>query len=136
MARSDEAQAFFHAVYSAAQQIPYGKVTTYAHIAYLVGTHADEDCEETIAQRPRQVGVCMKHLPHDEDAAFNSSNVPWQRVINSKGAVSPRSQPSGAANQAVELQREGVEVTRTAMGEYTVDLEVYGWFPEELAEEE
>lgn len=47
-----------------------------------------------------------------------------------------RSQPSGAANQATELQREGVEVTRTAMGEYTVDLEVYGWFPEELAEEE
>lgn len=38
MARSDEAQAFFHAVYSAAQQIPYGKVTTYAHLAYLVGT--------------------------------------------------------------------------------------------------
>ncbi|KAH0496079.1 hypothetical protein TgHK011_003461 [Trichoderma gracile] len=126
MARSDEAQAFFHAVYSAAQQIPYGKVTTYAHIAYLVGT----------PQRPRQVGVCMKHLPQDESARFNSTNVPWQRVINSKGAVSPRSQPSGAANQAVELQREGVEVTRTAMGEYTVDLEVYGWFPDELAEEE
>ncbi|KAH0523039.1 hypothetical protein TsFJ059_008094 [Trichoderma semiorbis] len=88
------------------------------------------------ALRPRQVGVCMKHLPHDEDAVFNSSNVPWQRVINSKGAVSPRSQPSGAANQATELQREGVEVTRTAMGEYTVDLEVYGWFPEGLTEEE
>ncbi|TFA98374.1 Alkyltransferase-like protein [Trichoderma ghanense] len=126
MARSDEAQAFFHAVYSAAQQIPYGKVTTYAHIAYLVGT----------PQRPRQVGVCMKHLPQDEEARFNSTNVPWQRVINSKGAVSPRSQPSGAANQALELQREGVDVTRSAMGEYIVDLEVYGWFPEELAEEE
>ncbi|KAL6864629.1 6-O-methylguanine DNA methyltransferase [Trichoderma novae-zelandiae] len=126
MARSDEAQAFFHAVYSAAQQIPYGKVTTYAHIAYLVGT----------PQRPRQVGVCMKHLPHDEEARFNSTNVPWQRVINSKGVVSPRSQPSGAANQAVELQREGVEVVRSAMGEYTVDLAVYGWFPEELPEEE
>ncbi|KAL7943637.1 6-O-methylguanine DNA methyltransferase, partial [Trichoderma barbatum] len=125
MARSDEAQAFFHAVYSAAQQIPYGKVTTYAHIAYLVGT----------PQRPRQVGVCMKHLPDDEDSMFNSSNVPWQRVINSKGAVSPRSQPSGATHQAVELQKEGVEVTRTAIGEYTVDLEVYGWFPEELAED-
>lgn len=119
MARSDEAQAFFHAVYSAAQQIPYGKVTTYAHIAYLVGTRTYfpwmhnwrvffslfsieyAACDElvmemlmrimgTIAQRPRQVGVCMKHLPHDEDAVFNSSNVPWQRVINSKGAVSPR----------------------------------------------
>ncbi|KAH6608309.1 6-O-methylguanine DNA methyltransferase [Trichoderma cornu-damae] len=125
MARSDEAQAFFHAVYSAAQQIPYGKVTTYAHIAYLVGT----------PQRPRQVGVCMKHLPHDEDAMFNSTNVPWQRVINSKGAVSQRSQPSGATNQAVALQEEGVEVTRNATGEYMVDLEMYGWFPEELAEE-
>lgn len=38
MARSDEAQAFFHAVYSAVQEIPHGKVTTYGHIAALVGT--------------------------------------------------------------------------------------------------
>jgi alkylated DNA nucleotide flippase Atl1 len=38
MPRSDEAQAFFHAVYSAVQEIPYGKVTTYGHIAMLVGT--------------------------------------------------------------------------------------------------
>ncbi|KAG9506650.1 hypothetical protein J7337_000183 [Fusarium musae] len=39
MPRSDEAQAFFHAVYSAVQEIPHGKVTTYGHIAMLVGTH-------------------------------------------------------------------------------------------------
>lgn len=38
MPRSDEAAAFFHAVYSAVQEIPYGKVTTYGHIAALVGT--------------------------------------------------------------------------------------------------
>lgn len=38
MARSDEAQAFFHAVYSAVQEIPPGKVTSYGHIAKLVGT--------------------------------------------------------------------------------------------------
>ena len=38
MPRSDEAQAFFYAVYSAVQEIPYGKVTTYGHIAALVGT--------------------------------------------------------------------------------------------------
>ncbi|KAI7761986.1 hypothetical protein ACKAV7_000208 [Fusarium commune] len=38
MPRSDEAQAFFHAVYSAVQEIPHGKVTTYGHIAMLVGT--------------------------------------------------------------------------------------------------
>lgn len=37
MPRSDEAQAFFHAVYSAVQEIPPGKVTSYEHIARLVG---------------------------------------------------------------------------------------------------
>jgi methylated-DNA-protein-cysteine methyltransferase-like protein len=38
MARTDEAEAFFHAVYSAVQEIPHGKVTSYGHIAKLVGT--------------------------------------------------------------------------------------------------
>lgn len=46
--------------------------------------------ENTTAQRPRQVGVCLKHLPHDAGARFNHTNVPWQRVINSKGVISPR----------------------------------------------
>lgn len=38
MARTDEAAAFFHAVYSAVREIPEGKVTSYGHIAKLVGT--------------------------------------------------------------------------------------------------
>ena len=38
MARSDEAEAFFYGVYAAIQEIPYGRVTTYGHIAALVGT--------------------------------------------------------------------------------------------------
>jgi len=38
MARTDEAEAFFHAVYSAVQEIPHGKVTSYGHIARLIGT--------------------------------------------------------------------------------------------------
>lgn len=38
MPRSDEAAAFFHAVYCAVQEIPHGKVTSYGHIAKLVGT--------------------------------------------------------------------------------------------------
>jgi O6-methylguanine-DNA--protein-cysteine methyltransferase len=38
MPRTDEAEAFFHAVYSAIQEIPYGKVTSYGHVAKLVGT--------------------------------------------------------------------------------------------------
>ncbi|KAK3320505.1 6-O-methylguanine DNA methyltransferase [Cercophora scortea] len=125
MARSDEAAAFFHAVYSAVQEIPHGKVTSYGHIAKLVGT----------PQRPRQVGVCLKHLPSDPDARFNHTNVPWQRVINAKGIISPRSQPSGSLNQAAELEAEGVTVTTGALGELMVDFAEFGWFPNILPSE-
>lgn len=37
MARSDEAQWWFNAVYEAVQEIPYGQVTSYGHIARLLG---------------------------------------------------------------------------------------------------
>ena len=40
MPRSDEAEVFFNAVYRAVQEIPHGKVTSYGHIAKLVGTRA------------------------------------------------------------------------------------------------
>ena len=94
MPRSDEAAAFFYAVYSAVQEIPHGKVTTYGHIAMLVGTRKQpsplRDEADQTAQRPRQVGVCLKHLPADADERFNHENVPWQRVINAKGIISPR----------------------------------------------
>ncbi len=37
MPRTDEAEAFFSAVYAAVQEIPLGKVTSYGHIAKLIG---------------------------------------------------------------------------------------------------
>ncbi|KAL2117295.1 hypothetical protein VTJ04DRAFT_9463 [Mycothermus thermophilus] len=127
MARSDEAATFYYAVYSAVQEIPPGRVTTYGHIAKLIGT----------PQRPRQVGVCLKHLPTDTTKRFHHLNVPWQRVINSRGVISPRSaHPAGARNQAAALQAEGVRVTTGALGELMVDLAEYGWFPDVLPSEE
>jgi methylated-DNA-protein-cysteine methyltransferase-like protein len=38
MSRSAEVAVFYHAVYSAVQEIPPGRVTTYGHIAALIGT--------------------------------------------------------------------------------------------------
>ncbi|KAE8313494.1 6-O-methylguanine DNA methyltransferase [Aspergillus transmontanensis] len=80
MPRTDEAEHWFNAVYSAVQEIPRGKVTSYGHIALLLG----------YPQRPRQVGICLKHLPSSPEEYFHSGNVPWQRVINSKGMISHR----------------------------------------------
>jgi len=122
MPRTDEAEAFYHAVYTAIQEIPHGKVTSYGHIARLIGT----------PQRPRQVGVCLKHLPTDTTSQFNNTNVPWQRVISSKGLISPRGHPSGAQNQAIVLRSEGVTVSTGNLGELMVDLGEYGWFPRQL----
>jgi len=36
-ARTEEAEAWFAAVYMAVQEVPVGKVTTYGHIARLIG---------------------------------------------------------------------------------------------------
>lgn len=41
----------------------------------------------------------------------------------------------GAARQAAALRREGVEVERNAMGEFTIDLLDFGWFPDFLPSE-
>lgn len=37
MARTDEAEWWFNAVYAAVQEIPYGRITSYGHIATLLG---------------------------------------------------------------------------------------------------
>lgn len=50
--------------------------------------------------------------------------------------MSPRAHPSGATNQAAVLQAEGVTVSTNAMGELTVDLAEFGWFPRQLPSEQ
>ncbi|KKK26970.1 MGMT family protein [Aspergillus rambellii] len=125
MPRTDEAEWWFNAVYEAVREIPPGCVTSYGHIALLLG----------YPKRPRQVGVCLKHLPAEEgEDFFHSGNVPWQRVVNSKGMVSHRG-PGSAERQAEALRAEGVEVQSDSMGEFYVDFARYGWFPDRLPSE-
>jgi len=130
--QSEEAQWWFQAVYSAVQQIPYGKCTSYGHIALLLG----------FPRRARQVGVCLKHLPTFDPAEpemffFHSQNVPWQRVLNSKGGISPRGDDGAAATrQAEKLRAEGVDVNDArGIEEMSVDLGRFGWFPQRLPDE-
>jgi methylated-DNA-protein-cysteine methyltransferase-like protein len=40
---------------------------------------------------------------------------------------------NGARRQAETLRLEGVVVEENAMGEYSVSLAEYGWFPDELS---
>ena len=133
MPQTEEAQWWFQAVYSAIQQIPHGQCTSYGHIAALLG----------YPQRARQVGVCLKHLPDFDPSGpgrhfFHSENVPWQRVVNAKGGISPRGDGGlAAARQVTKLRAEGVEVQDGRAGEESwVDLGTWGWFPRSLPGED
>ena len=89
-------KAFIEAVQYVVEQVPLGKVATYGQIARLVGypNHA------------RHVGKALANLSND-------SEVPWHRIVNSKGEVSARSQWSANAGREIEqrymLEYEGIE---------------------------
>ena len=61
---------FYQKVYLMVSKIPSGKVATYGQIAELIYAYG----------RARQVGWALRRLKLP-------SNVPWHRVINSKGLI-------------------------------------------------
>ncbi|KAI0750524.1 6-O-methylguanine DNA methyltransferase [Fomes fomentarius] len=106
---------FHAAVYHVVRQIPPQRVTSYGHIAKLIGMPAYS----------RHVGQALKFLnPHANPP------VPWHRVLSSTGVISSRGPGTdGASRQQNALVAEGVDVTTTRGGEFKVDLREYGWFP-------
>ncbi|PCH39060.1 MGMT protein [Wolfiporia cocos MD-104 SS10] len=108
--------AEFHAaVYEMVRQIPAQRVTSYGHIAKLIG----------MPRHSRHVGQALKFLSGD-----GIETVPWHRVVSASGAISSRGPGTdGAQRQREELEAEGVEVVIGRTGEMRVDLRTWGWFP-------
>jgi len=79
-------------IYAAVRRIPPGRVATYGDIAELAGLEG----------HARQVGYALHDLP-------SGSDVPWHRVINAKGEISPRSHGDSHELQRMLLEAEGVE---------------------------
>lgn len=73
------------AILNTIAQIPYGKVSTYGHIAALAGYPGNA----------RYVGRLLKELP-------NNTKIPWHRVLNSTGRSSF---PVGSEKQLEQFQR-------------------------------
>ena len=94
----------YQRIYDLVRQVPKGFVTTYGEIGRQVGCSA------------RTVGFAMAALPQGHD-------VPWQRVINSQGKVSPRTDGDGHLVQKILLEAEGV----TFNEHQSVDLDMFGW---------
>jgi methylated-DNA-protein-cysteine methyltransferase related protein len=95
----------YEKIYAFVRQVPPGRVTTYGTVAKIVG-----GCTA------RMVGYAMAATPE-------GSGVPWQRVINSQGMISPRGVGFGSMIQRQLLEEEGVVFN--AAGK--IDLQKYGW---------
>jgi methylated-DNA-protein-cysteine methyltransferase-like protein len=98
-------------VWDLVRQIPRGRVATYGQIALMLPPPPGVDIEAYRAFGPRWVGGAMANCPDD---------VPWQRVINSKGEISPR---PGADRQRELLEEEGIVFNE----KNRVDLKKFGW---------
>ena len=103
--------AYYEMVWELVRQIPDGKVATYGQIAKMLPPLQGVELEAYAAFGPRWVGGAMANCPDD---------VPWQRVINSKGEISQR---PGAQRQKELLLEEGVFFNDKGR----IDLKKYGW---------
>lgn len=88
------------------RRIPRGRVTTYGTVARLAG----------VPGGARQVGYALSALPA-------ATAVPWQRVLNARGGISPRSVPGAEAAQRLLLELEGVVFGPRGL----VSLARFGW---------
>ncbi|HOI63117.1 MAG TPA: MGMT family protein [Mesotoga sp.] len=108
MRMEEKETSIYRRIYETVKMIPSGKVATYGQIARIVGS-----CTAIM------VGYAM--------AGVSDPEVPWQRVINSKGKISIRDHAGYSLQKAI-LEREGIEFDESD----TVDLSVYGWRGPEL----
>jgi methylated-DNA-protein-cysteine methyltransferase-like protein len=100
---------FYQQVYALVRQVPAGKVVTYGQVAALLGS----------PRAARAVGYALRFLPAGSD-------VPWHRVINYQGGISPRYPAESPILQRVLLEAEGVcfDVQER------VELARYRWQPQ------
>jgi methylated-DNA-protein-cysteine methyltransferase-like protein len=97
---------FYQRVYALVRQVPFGRVVTYGQVAALLGQ----------PQGARAVGYALRYLPA-------GSEVPWHRVLNHRGQISPRYPAAGPWLQRLLLEEEGVVFD----AKDRVDLSRYRW---------
>lgn len=97
---------FRAAVLAVVARIPEGRLASYGQVALLAG----------FPQRPRQVGMVLSGLPEGTD-------LPWHRVVNTRGYVPSRGRWWGAMEQIGRLRDEGIEVDDQG----NLDLEAHRW---------
>ena len=101
--------SLYQRIYRLVRLIPAGNVSSYGRIAAVVGTG------------PRQVGYAMAAVTPDLE-------VPWHRVVNSRGELSLRKDGKADERQRQKLIEEGVLFDDKGR----IDLDVYSWIEAEI----
>ncbi|CAG1011381.1 MAG: MGMT family protein [Anaerolinea sp.] len=83
---------FNERVHALVKRIPPGRVISYGRVAFMLG----------VPRGARAVGWALHALPA-------KSAVPWHRVVNAHGQISPRGEEHTPALQRALLEAEGVE---------------------------
>jgi len=100
----ESAGTSYERIYTVVRRIPRGRVATYGQVAALAG----------LGGHARQVGYALHALATERA-------VPWHRVVNARGQISPRTEPGGDLIQRRLLEREGVNfdaADRLELGRY------------------
>jgi methylated-DNA-protein-cysteine methyltransferase-like protein len=103
-----EERKLYDIIYDTVRQIPYGKIASYGQIADIVGRCSAQ-----------MVGFALAALGNTSEP----TNVPWQRVVNSQGKVSPHGFGVGSGMQRALLEEEGIDFGLESI----IDFEKYGW---------
>jgi methylated-DNA-protein-cysteine methyltransferase-like protein len=98
----------YEKIYAVVRKIPAGKVATYGQIAELAG----------LGRQARLVGYAMHNVPEGEE-------IPWHRVINSKGEISRYGEEQWIEYHRSLLEAEGVTFNQKGK----ISLSVYQWLP-------
>lgn len=98
-------KSVYQRIYNTIKQIPSGRVASYGQIARLVS-----NCT------PRMVGYALAATPSE-------LNIPWHRVINSQGKISPRSSGEDTMLQQKLLESEGIVFDING----SADFQKFGW---------
>jgi methylated-DNA-protein-cysteine methyltransferase related protein len=96
-------------IYTVVAMIPRGRVATYGQVARLAG----------LPGHARQIGYALAALGE-------GATVPWHRVVNSRGEISPRRQPDAESRQRAALEDEGILFDPRGR----ISLAAYRWTPE------
>lgn len=100
-------QPLFDAFYAVIRSVERGQVASYGQIAAAAGH----------PRHARHVGRALRALAGDD------TDVPWHRIVNAGGRISPRGLDGSDDLQRILLEAEGVRFDAAGR----IDLRRFGW---------